>query len=66
LEILKDKAFTLFKNGDCPDGSAEGTLKVDTEDNNNADAASGSIGSSYLSNDNTKSVYLKVCTFDGL
>ena len=64
LENLKDAAVTVLKNGDCPGGSVEGSIKLDTEDNNNRDTASGNIGSSYLSNANTKSIYLGFCTFN--
>lgn len=63
LNGLSDSPFAVFKNGNCPAGSTEGTLRVDTEDDDNADLKSGSIGSSYLSDAHTKSVYLIVCTF---
>lgn len=63
LGNLKVSSFTIFRNGDCPDGSLAGMLKIDTEDSNNADQSGGNTGSSYLSSDNTWSAYLLVCTF---
>jgi len=54
--------FILLKNGSCPYSAIEGEIKVDTEDNNNADVYSGSIGDSYVSSQGS-SVFLALCNF---
>lgn len=63
LSNLAGSQYTIFKNGDCPLGSEEGYLHLDTEDNQNVDTMSGNIGSSELSSENTRSIYLRTCTF---
>ncbi len=63
LENLKADNFTILKNGDCPLGSEEGYLGIDTEDNVNSDGKSGDTGDSDLSTAYTNSVYLRMCTF---
>ncbi len=63
LSKLLNGTFSVFKNGECPKGSSEGTIKFDTEDYDNKDSSTGNIGSSSLSTNNKSSIYLRLCTF---
>lgn len=63
LANLAGSFITIFKNGTCPKGSVEGWIKLDTEDDSNVDAVSGNIGDSNLSNENSRSIYLRMCSF---
>ena len=63
LDNLAGSFITVLKNDTCPTGTEEGWIKVDTEDDSNADSVSGDVGDSNLSNENTKSIYLRMCSF---